>query len=98
MSQLTETVQNKLHEEIEAIEQTRDELRVQAHLMKEDIKARFADLEKRWETFRANPAHRLSTTAHETVKDMKLAYWEIKGDIAKLGRRGKAESRKGPPA
>ncbi len=84
MSQITEKVQAVLEREIETVERIRDELRVQAHLMKADMKSRWNDLDKKWEEYRANPAHKVGSTAHELAADFKRAYEQIKSDLKRM--------------
>jgi vacuolar-type H+-ATPase subunit E/Vma4 len=58
-----------LQDEIERLEQLRDELRVQAHLMKADIKKEFQELEKKFDRVKKD-AHPVRRAAEETVEEV----------------------------
>lgn len=75
-----------LREDIESVERLRDELRVRAHLMKAELRDRWRGLERRWDEYRANPAHGPVVVASELVSEIKGAYEELRSDLAKLGR------------
>jgi hypothetical protein len=58
-----------LRDEVERLEQLRDELRVQAHLFKADLKSEYEDLEDKYEELRRD-AHPVRRAAEETVEEV----------------------------
>ncbi len=58
-----------LEEEMERLERLRDELRVQAHLMKADIKKEFQGLEKTFDSIRRD-ARPIRRATEETVAEV----------------------------
>ena len=60
-----------LREEIERLEQLRDELRVKAHLMKADLKKEYEALEKKYGELKrdARPVRRAAEETLEEVSD-----------------------------
>jgi hypothetical protein len=58
-----------LRDELQRLEQLRDELRVQAHLLKADLKKEFEELEKKYDRLRRD-AHPVRRAAEETVEEV----------------------------
>jgi hypothetical protein len=60
-----------LQSELEKLEQLRDELRVQAHLFKADMKKEYEDLEKKFQKLRTstNPVRRAAKESADEVTE-----------------------------
>ena len=81
-------VGESISREIEALEQKRDELRVQLHLGKEELRTRWDQLETQWlkledavrrmEQASGPPLEELKTTAGKLARDVREGYESIK--------------------
>ena len=78
-----------LESELEKLEQMRDELRVQAHLLKADMKKELAELEKKYEKLKrdakANPVKRAAEKSAEEVSDAtRLLFDTVKDGMTRI--------------
>lgn len=63
--------ENILQRELEILEQMRDELRVQAHLLKADMKSELVELDERFRDLRRDVhANRLRRAAEDSVEEI----------------------------
>lgn len=81
---------NRLDEIMASVEQLRDEIRLKAHLGKEESKEELEHLEKKWQAFLAGYkplADEAGTTAKNTAAALGLAADEIKAGFHRLRKR-----------
>ncbi len=84
-------IQDELKSLTESLKQQRDEINVQLHLAKQDIKDEWVNLEKNWEHFlgkvnsiskEAEEARKdIASAAHELGHQIKASYEKIKRQI-----------------
>ena len=78
-----------LESELEKLEQLRDELRVQAHLLKADVKKELVDLDKKFQKLKraasANPVKRAAEKSAEEVSDAtRLLFDTVKDGMTRI--------------
>lgn len=69
-----------LDEEVESLQKTRDELRVQLHLGAADARDAWGRLEKKWEHLEAR-LKRFGEVSHESADDVESAAKNLVGEI-----------------
>ncbi len=85
-----------LESEIEKLEQVRDELRVQAHLLKADVKKELNELEKKFQKLKrdaaANPVKRAAEKSAGEVSDAtRLLFDTVKDGMTRIRKSLKAK-------
>ena len=78
-----------IHKFIDDLKRTRDELRLQIHLGSKEVRAEWAELEKRWHVFNAKAeldrtAGELSSAVHRLGSDLKEEYVRLR-KLARIG-------------
>lgn len=71
---------DRIEEEVDRLRQTRDELRVQAHLGAVEVKDRWARLEKSWHELEAH-AKRVGAAAHDASDDVEEATRQLVDEL-----------------
>lgn len=77
------TIHDELQKLSEQLRQQRDELKVQVHLAKEDLKDEWADLEQRWDQFRGKVGQ-----AGQDAEDVKQDIAQAASDLGQEIRKG----------
>lgn len=84
------SLREELNKLAETIRQHRDEIRVQLHLAKEDVKDEWDDLEKHWERFRRkldDVIHDAEEASRETRTNARQMGNELKDSYERLKKR-----------
>jgi hypothetical protein len=81
MSRLAETLRDELHRDREDLQRLRGDLELQLHLMNMEAKARWQELEKKWQAFRNDAKLQAGTTARQFAEELKRDYRKLKDEL-----------------
>ena len=81
MSQIVEKVADEIYTDIQGVEQARDELALEVHLMKLEMKTRWHEFEKDWEALRNDLKLHGGSKAHALADRLKENYGQLKREL-----------------